>query len=216
MLKKIITVPIIIMLPLALLSQDAKKAPSKEPSRETVKKDDFPIQSIAANFFSINHITFTKVNDPTGKGELMQVSFELKNLIDLPLDFYIFVIASYEVPYQEMSSFRSPAVRGENIKNFAPFPDDMDNFEYDNSAGEGGKTRLVKYPKRPTAGIYPPTGKPYRLVDNLIVRTKHLSKYRKDYVFFNMVTILVFEENKKKGEMELVYRQLYHVHGQRR
>ncbi|HPX91426.1 MAG TPA: hypothetical protein PKZ93_07925, partial [Spirochaetota bacterium] len=66
-------------------------------------------------------------------------------------------------------------------------------------------------PKNIKAAVDPKTGKPYLLEESIIFRTKFLSQYRKNYYFFNEITVLIFDE----GE-NLLYRQVFKVKEKKR
>ena len=117
------------------------------------------------------------------------------------MDFFIFVIATYEKLEPIKSSFEKPVPKRDIIRNFNAFPNNRKNFEYppnDDEKKMGKKFRLEKFPKDNKLGTDPSTGKPYSLSDNLIIRTEHFTKYRKNYVFFNTITILLFDAKNSK------------------
>ncbi len=61
-----------------------------------------------------------------------------------------------------------------------------------------------KHAKDYKLGVDPATNKPYALKDKIIIRTDHLSPYRKNYKFFNNAAVLIYDD-----EGKLLYRQLY-------
>jgi len=69
------------------------------PQSDTVKdeknktKIEKPEQIVTTDVFGIENLSFNKKIDPTGKGELLQVEFALKNNTDSPLELYIFMMA---------------------------------------------------------------------------------------------------------------------------
>ncbi|MDY6933199.1 MAG: hypothetical protein SVZ03_03130 [Spirochaetota bacterium] len=180
---------------------------------EEVKKTSspgIPVQSLYSEKLKIKNISFNRLVDVQGKGETLEVEFLLKNLIDDPQYLYIVVVATFEKVEKTKSSFEMPIPPKKRIRSFVPYPDDISNYEYDNPQKEGEK-RLIKMPKNPKAGINPNTGKPYHLVNQMIVRTYHLSNYRSNYFYFNEVAIIIFD-----AEGSLIYKQLYKISGVRR
>ena len=204
MLKKILAAAFII-LPVALFAQDAPEGKGK-----TALSTAIPSQAQYSEKFVVEHCYFNRRIDPGGKGELLEIELILKSRWNDPLEMYIFTIASFEKEKKTKSSFEMPIPERERIRNFVPYPDDIKNYEYENPDGRG-KMVLVKFPKNPKAGVDPATGKPYTLKDRLVVRAKHLSPYRNDYVFFNNATILIFD-----GEGKAMFRKLYEIKGKRR
>lgn len=204
MKRLLISVCIALALPIFILAQE-KEAEKKSE----VKSNNIPSQAIHCDKFSIGAVYFNKVFDDRALGDVLEVCFELKSKIDVPQDLYVFVIATYENIEKVTSSFKMPIVEKDKLLSFVPFPDDVKNFEYDDS--KTGKTRLLMYPKNTKAGVDPETGKPYTLKSNLFVRTRHFTKYRNNYVFFNNVAIVIFNE-----EGKLLFRQLYEIVGKRK
>ena len=145
-----------------------------------------------------------------GRGDVLDVEFEVKNLIDDPQELYIFVIATFEAEPQSRSSFSPLLAKKNTLRSFVPYPDDITNFEYEDPDSEG-KVKLIKYPKNPGAGIDENTGKPYHLKDKLFIRTKHLARYKNNYYYFNRVWILVYDKDEKP-----IFRQGYKFIGIRR
>lgn len=184
---------------------------SQEAESQSQKKV-FPVQAINTKLFTVKNISFNKLI-PSSEGEVLEVEFEVENGINAKQNLYIFVIASYETKYKTKSSFESPSLDDLNeIKYIRAFPDDLSNFEYSEKDKNGNeKKTYIKYPKNIKAGIDPKTGKPYLLEDSIIFRTKFLSPYRKNYYFFNEITILIFDE----GE-NLLYRQIFRVKEKKR
>jgi hypothetical protein len=179
-----------------------------------------PVQSQYSNQFKIKKVYFNKRIDWGGKGDVLEVEFTIKNMIDEPQDLYIFIIASYEIPWRGRTSFQVPVPKKKRVRSFVPFPFDLKNFEYPDVDRKGnikkdkkGKEliNLVKFPKNPKAGTDPETGKPYHLNGNLLIRSTHLSRYRNNYFFFNEVAVLVFDSEGKPA-----FRQLYALRGFRR
>lgn len=178
-----------------------------------------PAVSQYSDAFAIKNVFFNKRIDTGLKGELLEVEFMIENRLDDPQDLFIFVIATYEKVEKTKSSLERPVPPKERIRTFVPFPDDISNFTYPDTDEKGNVkkdkdgmelVKLVKFPKNPKAGVDPNTGKPYHLVDKLQIYTRHLSKYRQQYYFYNNIAILVFNEDGKP-----VFRQLYEIKGKR-
>ena len=167
----------------------------------------FPVQSVRNDSFNLINLSFNEfVSDI--RGQTLEVEFQLMSKLDFKQEYYIFVVATYEKSYQTKSSFESPSLDdpGE-IKLIVPFPEDLSNFEYTDKDKSGAEKKVyVKYPKNIKAGIDPLTQKPYMLEDRLTFRSRHLSRYRKNFVYFNHVCILVFDIDEK-----LVYRQVFQI-----
>ncbi len=199
-----------LMMPLSLSS----KEPSKGIKKDQV--DKFPSGSIFSDKFDVKNFSFNRTHDAKGRGEVLRVEFEISSYIDEPMDFYIFIIALQEIVDKSISSFERPIPLKDYIKNFVPFPFDLNNFRVPAGAKDSG---FVKFPKNPRLGVNPSTGKPYHLTDKLFVKTTHLSKYRKNYVFFNSVLILIYDAKRlsdKSGYTMPVFRQVFHLTGIRR
>ena len=171
--------------------------------------------------FSISSIDFNKRGHIGGWGEELEVQMIIKNLRNEPRELYIFIIASYE---EERGP--DPFARGVDryettrILNFVPYPDDPANFKYAvlNMEGEpvmdregSPVTRFRSVPRDPALGVSSDTGGPYLLEDTLVVRTRHLSPYRNNYVFFNKVEVIIFDRY-----LEPCHRQVYLLRGYRR
>jgi len=196
---------LILLIPMLLFSQEK----SAENKSETKK---LPVQSVNTTIFKIRNLDFNKII-PGYAGEELEVQFQLVNTMDVPIELYIFVIATYESQYKTKSSFESPSLDDKNlIKNIKVFPDDITNFEYAEKDSAGNEKKVyIKYPKNIKAGVDPATGKPYYLDEDLTFRTKFLSKYGRKYYYFNEVTILIFDTNE-----ELLYRQMFKVKEKKR
>ena len=150
---------------------------------------------------------------PGYAGEVLEVEFQLRNMIEMPHELYIFVIATYEKSYKTDSSFQSPSLDDTNqIKNIKVFPDDLSNFEYSEKDQAGNDKKVyIKYPKNIKAGVNPETRKPYLLDENITFRTKFLSKYARRYYYFNEIAILIFDDKE-----ELIYREVFKVKEKKR
>jgi hypothetical protein len=214
-MKKYILIALMLLLPGILLSQ-AEKEKEKGPVK---LKMNIPVLSQYSNNFAIKTIDFNKRTDLGGKGELLEVAFQLENLSDDPVDLYIFTIATFEKKEITKSSFERPIPAKEKIRTFVPYPDDISNFSYADVDKDGNVMKdknglevikFEKFPKNPKAGIDAETGKPYHLVDRLHIRTTHLSKYRRNYFYFNNLAVLIFDTQGNP-----VFRQLFTVKGKR-
>ncbi len=205
---------LILLMMLLPWSADAQQGGAKKveapKEKGTPIQSSFPVQAQYSKTFKIFPYYFNKRIDPSGKGELLEVEMIFENLTDDPQDLYIFVIATYEKKEKTKSSFEIPVPESERIKNFVAFPDDIRNFQYEKDTEKGG-VQLVKYPKNTKAGINPETGKAYHLDEKLLVRTFHLSPYKKKFYFFNHVTILVFDSEGKPA-----FRREFQLKGIRR
>ncbi|MDH7552965.1 MAG: hypothetical protein QHH74_04850 [Spirochaetota bacterium] len=177
---------------------------------QTTQKLDIPVQSLYSNQVKIKDIYFNRRVDTAGKGDVLEVEVLFENLTDNPMDIYVNVIATYEKEEKTNSSFEMPIPEKERIRNFVPYPDDIANYEYTDSKG---KKIFQAYPKNTKSGINPLTNKLYFLPvrDILVVRSYHVSPYRKDFVFFNYVTVLVFD---KDGNP--IMREVYELKGKRK
>jgi hypothetical protein len=214
MSKRYLLILLFVFMPVLLFSQREKQSTKKE----SVKVP--PVGIIRSETFDIRNVAFNKTHDVKGRGEVLRVEFEIANLIDEPADLYIFVIAIHELLDKSISSFRRPIPKSEMVKNFVPFPYELSNFQdTEGKTPEKGNNALGfrELPKNPKAGKNPVTGKPYHLKDKLYVKTTHLSKYRRNYVYFNKVILLIYDEKKLTGsDTHPVYRQVFHLSGKRR
>jgi len=222
-MKKNFLILAILALPMMIFSQEStdKKAGSDAPKKiESEINTSIPVQAQYSEEFAIKNIEFSRKVDLVGKGDVLEVKMMFDNLNDDPKDLYIFVIASYEKTERTKSSFERPVPEKERIRSFVPFPDNIENFKYPEKDKQGNiiknnkgkdKFKYIKFPKDSKAGVDPATQKPYRLNSKLLVVTEHLSKFRKNYFFFNEVAILVFDQDGKP-----VFRQLYKLKGYRR
>ncbi|MEJ5360543.1 MAG: hypothetical protein WBK20_07990 [Spirochaetota bacterium] len=177
---------------------------------QTTQKLDIPVQSLYSNQIKIKDIYFNKRVDTAGKGDVLEVEVLFENLTDNPMDLYINVIATFEKEEKAKSSFEMPIPEKERIRNFVPYPDDIANYEYTDSKG---KKIFQAYPKNTKSGINPLTNKLYFMPvrDILVMRSYHVSPYRKDFVFFNYVTILVFDRDGNP-----IMREVYELKGKRK
>ncbi len=170
-----------------------------------------PVQAAETQMFTIKHMSFNHKLDLKGRGELLQVEFQLYNDTDVDLKLYIFTIATEEELDWNYNSFgtKKLSLNDSNILYFRANPSDEELYTYEL---ENGEQLLVKYPKDVTAGVNPATGEPFLLKDTLAYRADMLSHYRKKFSFFNHVTVLIFDADTE----ELVYRQIWTLDGTRK
>jgi len=208
-----------IALMLALLLPALVFSEEIDSTKQMSVKTNIPVLSQYSNTFSITNLYFNKRIDINGKGEILEVEFILENQTDDPLDIYIFTVATYEKTEISTSSFETPIPPKERIRTFVVYPDDIQNFTHPVIDKDGkpqkdenglDMVKLVKFPKNTRAGGDPATGKPYRLSDKLVIRTIHLSPYRKNYFFFNNLAVLIFDSEGKPA-----YRKLFEIKGKR-
>ncbi len=222
-MKKYSIMLLAVMVPAILFSQDVKKEDALKKEETSKKHGDaltnIPVQAQYSNNFEIKNLFFNKRTDLGGRGEILEVEFSLQNLTDDPMDVYVFTIATFERVERTKSSFERPIPQRERIRTFVPYPDEISNFSYQDTDEKGNVkkdknglevVRMVKFPKNPKAGVDPKTGKPYHLVDKLQIYTTHLSKYRRNYYFFNNLAVLVFDSEGKPA-----YRKLFEIKGKR-
>ncbi len=204
MFKKLVYI-LLFIVPVLIFSQDK---PADEKLNATVK-DNKPVIAILTDIFQINSLSFNKRHDPKGRGVELQVEFQLYNNTDLKRNLYIFVIGTYEEEVWAKSSIFGTKILPirSDIKFIETYPPNNDNFLYE----ENGIKLYEKYPKDFKLGINPGENKPYSLDEDLIVRTSLISKYRKHYLYFNHVTLIIYGD-----EGELIYRQVYRIDGYRK
>ena len=190
-----------VIIPAVLFSQN-----QGSENRLDIKKR--PTLSISSKFFTVKTLSFTKLQYDMSE-EFLETVFRIENLTNTPIEFYAFVIASYESEYITRSSFESPDLEDRVlIKNIRAYPDDLTNFEYSEPDENGVEQKVYyKYPKNIKAGVEEVTGKPYVVNDAIIVRVRHYNKFVKNYYFFNTITILLFDAEDEK----LVFSQRYTV-----
>ncbi|HOD14946.1 MAG TPA: hypothetical protein PLA65_04510 [Spirochaetota bacterium] len=208
-----IAITLALLVPALVFSADI------DNSKQMNVRTNIPVLSQYNNTFSIQNLYFNKRIDVTGKGEILEVEFILENLTDDPIDIYLFTIATYEKTEVTKSSFERPIPPKERIRTFVTYPDDIQNFTYPVYDKDGkpqkdenglDKIKLEKFPKNPKSGVDPSTGKPYHLTDKLVIRTTHISPYRKNYFFFNNLAVLIFDSEGKPA-----YRKLFEIKGKR-
>jgi hypothetical protein len=190
-----------VIIPVVLFSQD-----KSSDNKLDIKKK--PILSVSSKSFKVKNLSFSKFQYDIS-GETLETFFQVENLTNTPIEFYVFVIASYEKEYISKSSFERPEVDDKVlIKNIQAFPDDLTNFEYIEKDEKGVDQKVYqKYPKNIKAGINQDTGHPYLVTDKTIFKAKHFSKYGKNYYFFNTVTILIFDAD----DVKLLFSKNYKV-----
>jgi len=195
------------VIPVVLFSQD-------KSTGDRLDIRNKPVLSVSSDLFKLRNMCFSKFQYDIS-GETLETVFQIENLTNAQLQFYIFVIASYELDHiTKFSSFDRPIPIDDNlIKNIQAYPGDIANFEYTETDENGVDKKVYqKYPKNIKAGIDQETGKPHIVHDTIIFRSKHFSKFVKNYHFFNTVTILVFDADDEK----LVFCQNYRVRPIRR
>jgi hypothetical protein len=216
-MKKYVIVVLVLLCPALLFSQEVKKDDAAKEQPKVIT--NIPVEAQYSNSFAIKNLFFNKRTDYSGKGEILEIEFILENLTDDPMDLYVFTIATFEKVEKTKSSLERPVPIRERIRTFVTFPDDISNFSYPDTDGKGNIkkdkngleiVKLVKFPKNPKAGVDPKTGKPYHLDDKLTIYTTHLSKYKRNYFFFNNLAVLIFDSEGKPA-----YRKLFVVKGKR-
>ncbi len=197
---KHLIITLFLIIPALLFSQDKSAGTTID-----IKKE--PVLSIFTDLFKLKNLSFAK-EQPDNSGEVLETEFQLENLTNVSMDLYIFVIATHEKEYITKSSFERPDLDDKKlIKLIQVYPDDLSNYEYIVKDASGADKKIYqKYPKNIKAGINNITGKPYTLDDLLTFRSRILSKFLKNYYFFNQVTILIFDNEEK-----LLFRQSYAV-----
>jgi hypothetical protein len=197
---KHLLISLLLITPVLLFSQD-----KGADSQFDIKKQ--PVLSIFTDLFKVNNVTFTK-EQKDYYGEYLGTEFQIENLTNVPMDLYIFIVATYEYEYITKSSFEKPDLEDRNlVKLIQTYPDEVSNYEYTQKDSTGAEKKVyLKYPKNIKAGIDKNTGKAYRLEDSFTFRCRHFSKYIKNYYFFNEITLLIFDSDEK-----LIYRQNYTV-----
>jgi hypothetical protein len=190
-----------IIIPAVLFSQD-----KNSDNKLDIKKR--PTLAVSSKLFKVKDLSFAKLQYDVSE-DFLETVFQIENLVNAPLEFYIFVVATYESEYIPFSSFESPDLEDKVlIKNIKIFPDDLSNFEYTEADEKGVEQKVYyKYPKNIKAGIYKDTGKPYVVNNKMIFRARHFNMFAKNYYFFNTITILLFDAEDEK----LVFSQNYTV-----
>ncbi len=230
MIRKSILTVAFILLPLAAFAQEQGNKAAAAPKGGLAK---FPVQSIRPYEFNVKHFTMSRIYEVRGRGEILNIEFELQNKTDIPQDLYIYTIATHEVHREHPSTFDMLLTEDEKkvMRVFVPYPaaaEDKnaehrnmkhENFTFELGEGENRHKAIIKFPRDPKLGVSPLTGKAYHLTDDLIVKMQHLSRYRKNYCFFNTVTLLIFDAKKltdEHGRIWPVFRQVYKIEGLRR
>jgi hypothetical protein len=207
MIKKVLIIAVISFLSGVGFAQSPAVDQTKKTST-LESKDQFPPQSVTNDDFTVSQPTFLKKQNNEGKGEELEVGFDITNNTDNPHDLYIFVIATYEETDWQYNSFKTRKVipRKVQIEYFSPYPDDQKNYEYDIN----GAKEIKKYPKDYKLGVNPNTGKIYTLKDKIIVRSNHLTLYRKNFKYYNNIAIIVYDD-----EGKVKFRREYILNGRR-
>ncbi|MDA3901075.1 MAG: hypothetical protein PF637_11225 [Spirochaetes bacterium] len=202
-------VVILILIPVLLWAQAKEDEEKKSDRSGSTTEKDLPTQMVQSEEFEIRHISFNKKVDPRGRGELLQVDFQLENEVDISLDLYIHIVATNEELVWVYDSFGKKKITPKRIdtKYIKSLPEDVSQYEYEIE----GEKSIIKYPKNIKTGVSPDTGKAYHLTDYYAFRYEFLSHYRRKYVFFNKVTILIFDDEEK-----LMFRQSYSLDSFRR
>jgi hypothetical protein len=230
MRKKIAFAALIILAAATIFAQNTQQTPGSTAD-ETIS---LPTQSYRTHLFDVEKFSIMFGYEPRGFGEVLTTEFNLKNKTDDEIELYIYAIATQEAEDFNKSSFSIPR-EGEGvvtILNFIPYPiaaEDNDkeyrkmkhaNFRYKTGKDIDPLGTLQKFPRDPKLGIDPTTGAAYKLKDSLFVKTRHVSKYRKNYVFFNHVTLLIFDAKNltdEKGKLNPpLFRQVYRIEGKRK
>jgi len=205
---KHLLISLFLIIPVLLFSQDKaaeNKADNKTDSNFDIKKE--PVLSIYSKNFKLKNLSFTR-EQPDNTGETLETQFQIENLTNVSTDLYIFVIATFESEFITKSSFQKPELEDRNlIKLIQTYPDEVSNYEYAEKDKNGNEIKVYhKYPKNIKAGVDKKTGKPFTLSDTITYHSRHISKFIKNYYYFNMITILIFD-----GDEKLVFRQNYKV-----
>ncbi|HPA72105.1 MAG TPA: hypothetical protein PKY31_07540 [Spirochaetota bacterium] len=211
-------------------AQDAKQPRAGGEPAEVV---GHPVQSYRTHIFDVEKFSISFGYEPRGYGEILTVEFGIHNKTGDDRDLYIYTIATEDVDTTGYTSFKRPQDDIRILfKNFVPFPlaaEDKDkefrhmslaNFRYKMGNDVDPKGTLRKFPRDPKLGVDPTTGKAYKLDESLYVKTQHHSKYRKNYCFFNHVTVLIFDAKEltdDKGNINPpLFRQVYRISGKRK
>ena len=163
--------------------------------------------------FKISPIYFNKRIDPAGLGEILEVEMMFENLTEEPMDLNVITIATVEFPPKSNSSFERPIEKTDIIRYLDASPD-ADNFKYPlkDEAGNIQKDYYghdrFEYKKIPHD---PKKANLIKLDDTYMLRTYHISRYRKKYDFFNAVAVLVFNT-----EGQPIFASYYTIDGKRR
>jgi len=201
MIQRSLVAIVSLLLAVAVLAQDKAGTPG---GGETAELANLPVQSYRTHIFDVEKFSISFGYEPRGFGEVLTVEFGVRNKTDDERELYIWAIATEDVDPSGDSSFKIPRTDDQRIlvRNFVPFPlaaEDRDkeyrmmkneNFRYKTGNDPHPLGSLRKFPRDPKLGVDPSSGKTYKLEDALFVKTTHHSKYRKNYCFFNHVTLL--------------------------
>ncbi len=231
MIHRILPVILPLLISAAIFAQDKKENSTEKISAEIA---NLPSQSFNTHIFDVEKFSISLGYDSFGRGEILNVEFGLRNKTDDDRELYIYTIATEEIDTSIHSSFNRPVEAEDKsiFLNFVTFPiaaEDANkdyrhmkntNFRYSDGKNNEGPGILQKFPRDPKLGVAPHTGKAYELKDTLYVKTNHMSRYRKNYVFFNHVTLLIFDAKNltdEKGALNRpLYRQIYKIEGIRK
>ncbi|MCL1911778.1 MAG: hypothetical protein FWG13_06205 [Leptospirales bacterium] len=191
MMKRFFSI-IFVFIPLLLSAQYT----ARMDSLETVH---IPPEAQYSETFKISPIYFNKRVDPAGLGEILEIEMVFQNLIDEPIAINVITVATVEYELKSDSSFQLPINKWDIIKYLDASPD-ADNFKYVVKDESGNPKKdyydrdMHEYKKIPND---PKKGNFIVVDDTYLLRTYHVSKFRKKYEFFNTVTVLVYN---KAGE----------------
>jgi len=184
---------ILVFIPMLLLAQNSGEiAPINSIETITVPKE-----AQYSERFKISPIYFNKRIDPAGLGDILEVEMIFENLTDQPMDLNIITIATVEFPPKRDSSFDPIILKNDLIKYLDASPD-AENFKYPVKDESGNVKKdyfgndVFEYKKIPND---PKKATLITVHDKYMLRTYHLSKFRKKYEFFNAVSILVFNKD---------------------
>jgi len=183
---------ILVFIPMLLLAQNSAQFATTN-SVETIV---VPTEVKFNERFKISPIYFNKLIDPAGLGEILEVEMMFENLTDQPMDLNVITIATIEHPFPDKfdSSFEVPLMKTDIIKYLDASPD-AENFKYPLKDESGNVKKdyfgkdMFEYKKIPQD---PKKANLIKLDDTRMLRTYHISKYRRKYEFFNAVAILIF------------------------
>ena len=188
MMKRFFSI-IFVFIPLLLSAQYT----ARMDSLETVH---VPPEAQYSETFKISPIYFNKRVDPAGIGEILEIEMVFQNLIDEPIAINVITVATVEYELKSDSSFQLPINKWDIIKYLDASPD-ADNFKYVVKDESGNPKKdyydrdMHEYKKIPND---PQKGNLIVVDDTYLLRTYHVSKFRKKYEFFNTVTVLVYNK----------------------
>ena len=183
---------IFVFIPLLLSAQNT----ARMDSLETIT---VPVEAKFSETFKISPIYFNKRIDPGGLGEILEVEMMFQNLIDEPIDLNVIIVATVEFHPKSDSSFEPP-IDKTNIIRYLDASPDTDNFKYPLKDESGNAQKDYYGIEKFEYKKIPHDSKKANFItveDTYMLRTYHMSKFRRKYDFFNAVAILVFN---KEGE----------------